>query len=250
MQAPLKSYSFVVADEQSGYRKGFSSLLSEHVQVKNTYYASDGFELIKILNHHVVDIVFLDYMITFINGEECMRIIKRDFPKIKVIIISMMDSTADILKMMHAGVHGFIIKNFNGNELVVAINTVMAGRKYFDSYISTMLIEQKLNTNSNYLSLCPVLTFREKQILRLITYGKLSKEIADSIHITQHTVDKHRKSILKKINGRGIADAIRYSLLNGVVHMNEFLYNMNEKENHPQLRLMEDHFSRRKVSNQ
>jgi DNA-binding NarL/FixJ family response regulator len=221
-----KPYNVLLADDHPVFRNGFVLILKKHLKVNQVYHAADGFEALKILHHHPVDLVFLDYYMPFMNGEECMKVMKLQFPQIKVIVISMMNSPLDIITMRNAGAHGFIIKNFNGEELGIAVKTVMQGRKYYDSYISAMLIEDKNSTAAEPEAEYSIksLTPREKQILKMITHGEISKEIAEKVRTSQETVEKQRKNILKKINGRGIADAIRYSLKNGIVNVNEFLH--------------------------
>ncbi len=165
--------------------------------------ANDGEELIQLVRKKRPQIV-----ITYIRMPKCdgicaTKIIKKEFPEIKVIAFSMFDQSEAIQQMKEAGASGYIMKNSPLKKLIEAIRAVVSNETFFDDAITA---KDEL-TKENIL-----LSTREKEILRLIGEGKTSNEIADVLFISKSTVDTHRKNILKKMNLYGKTDLIRFAV--------------------------------------
>lgn len=165
--------------------------------------ANDGEELIQLVRKKRPKIVITDIRMPKCDGISATKIIKNEFPEIKVIAFSMFDQSEAIEQMKEAGASGYIMKNAPLRKLIEAIRAVVSNETFFDDAI---IVKDEL-TKENIL-----LSSREKAILRLIGEGKTSNEIADVLFISKSTVDTHRKNILKKMNLYGKTDLIRFAV--------------------------------------
>lgn len=165
--------------------------------------ANDGEELIQLVRKKRPQIVITDIRMPKCDGISATKIIKNEFPEIKVIAFSMFDQSEAIEQMKEAGASGYIMKNAPLRKLIEAIRAVVSNETFFDDAI---IVKDEL-TKENIL-----LSSREKAILRLIGEGKTSNEIADVLFISKSTVDTHRKNILKKMNLYGKTDLIRFAV--------------------------------------
>jgi len=165
--------------------------------------ANDGEELIQLVRKKRPQIVITDIRMPKCDGICATKIIKKEFPEIKVIAFSMFDQSEAIQQMKEAGASGYIMKNSPLKKLIEAIRAVVSNETFFDDAITA---KDEL-TKENIL-----LSTREKEILKLIGEGKTSNEIADVLFISKSTVDTHRKNILKKMNLYGKTDLIRFAV--------------------------------------
>jgi|GEM_PF-2566433 len=218
---PLK---VLFADNQVMFRQCFASFAKTCFPIEAHYEASNGIEVLEILHQHEIDLVFLDIEMPLMNGEECMRVISEQFREVKVIVISVVNKGADIKRMLAAGARAYIVKNTKPEEIVLAVHAVMNGELFFDSQVKDILIQDQIPMESLTVTDLPArLTDREVQILNLVAQGMQSKEIAEVLHTSKETVEKQRKILLKKIEGRGIADMIWFGLRHGIIGMKSYL---------------------------
>jgi DNA-binding NarL/FixJ family response regulator len=149
------------------------------------------------------------------NGVETTRTIRRDFPTVKTLILSMYDTPEFIRNVVNAGASGYILKNTSKNDLLAAIRTVSHGEKYYASDVVSVVMDSMQKNHSNNLNM--EITEREKDVLRLIADGLTTNEIADKLFISAHTVNTHRKNLLSKLDLKNTASLVRYALDQGIV---------------------------------
>src|SRR3954471_15075066 len=101
--------TIVIGDDHAMFRNSFILLLKKHIAVKESFQAANGIEVLEKLHHNPVDLVFLDHQMPLMDGVECMHIIRKQFPKVKVIVVSMCNAASDIKKMIKAGAHGYMV---------------------------------------------------------------------------------------------------------------------------------------------
>ncbi len=175
-------------------------------------------ELMHLLNKRIIpDILMLDIKLKGISGIQIGKLIKKDYPDVKIIFLSSNMEDKDILhNAIKAGGKGFLSKNIDENELLEALNTVTFGGIFYDKtlrkiimtdYTETILNAEEKNDDG--------LSGREVEILKLISDGLSHKEIADKLFISARTVETHRSNILKKLGLRTTAELIKYAVLNG-----------------------------------
>lgn len=165
--------------------------------------ANDGELLIDIVRKKQPQVVITDIRMPKCDGISATKIIKKEFPHIKVIAFSMFDQSEAVNQMKLAGATGYIMKNSPLKKLIEAIRIVAKGDTFYDDAITSFDTTSKEEI---------LLSSREKEILRLIGEGKTSQEIADQLFIGKSTVDTHRKNILKKMNIHGKTDLIRFAV--------------------------------------
>jgi len=209
----------IIADDHQMVAEGLKTLIESSGDFKVVSTVENGAELLKILNIIVPDIIMMDIDMPVMNGLEAMSQIKKLYPDQKVIVLSMHEESGLIKKLSDLGAKGFLFKNSDKEELVMAINMVNKGSSYFTSKISLNLINNRLGSesSSSFDDKKSLLTEREIEILKLIAEGLSNKEVGDRLFISHRTVDTHRTNLMKKLEVNNIAGLIRYAIKNGFI---------------------------------
>jgi len=168
------------------------------------------------------DIVLMDVDMPVMNGLEATQQIKKLYPKVRIIILTMHGDPALIKRMMEIGADGFLLKNSNRDEFREALTRVAQGKTYFSSDAAQAVISGKSVTPGNFVVgndtiLLSTLSDRETEILKNIALGKSNKEIGDQLFISHRTVDTHRTNIMKKMGVHNVAGLVRIALRNGLI---------------------------------
>jgi two-component system response regulator NreC len=195
--------NIVIAEDHQSLIDGIKIFLDYEDDVTVVGEANNGEQLIDVVRKTKPDIVLTDIRMPKMDGITATRLIKREFPDIKIIAFSMFEQDEAMLQMQAAGASGYILKNSSLKVLLAAIKTVMAGQTYFD---------ESLNSSVDGTDTEIPLSKREIEIVKLIGEGKTSQDIADALFIGKTTVDTHRKNILKKLNLHGKSELLRYSM--------------------------------------
>ncbi|MBL0714899.1 MAG: response regulator transcription factor [Desulfosarcina sp.] len=212
----MKVYKIVLADDHVILREGIKKIINESKNMEVVGEASDGLMLLKILKRTMTDMVILDVSMPKLRGIEAAQEIRKRFPELAILFLSMHKSREYLQKALAAGAKGYIVKEDSGNELIHAIETIRSG----GSYLSPMMMKE---LSDDPIGICrgmgrwaeDPLTPRECQILQLIADGKTSKEIAQLLFISIHTVHNHRKNIKHKLAIRKNTDLVKYALKHG-----------------------------------
>ncbi|NNF01638.1 MAG: response regulator transcription factor [Bacteroidia bacterium] len=203
----------LVADDHALFLEGVQSLLSEETDIKTVYVANNGQEALDYVKNEDIDVALLDIKMPVVDGVEAARAIIKNYPDIKVIILTMFDKTVMIEKLIEIGVHGYLLKNSHTDELLRAIRTVYSGSLYYSPDITKQIVlsnkQQRVKSNG--------LTPREKEIVELIAGGLTSPEIAKKLFITKNTVESHRKSILSKTDCKNATQLIKWARDNDLI---------------------------------
>lgn len=212
----MDKIKIALAEDHQLVRQGMVSLLQEEEDLHVVFDVSNGSELLEKLESSLVDIVLLDLDMPIINGQQALKFITENLPKLKVIIISSHYSDEFIWESVNIGARGFLPKNSDIEEVIAAIHSVYKVGYYFDDKLSkesfkTISKEQQYNPE-NELSL---LTKREIDVLKLICDGKKNKDISTALFISLKTVESHRQHIYSKTNCKNIAKLLVFSLKNG-----------------------------------
>lgn len=202
----------LLADDHTLVRKGVRQLLSLHEEFEVVGEAADGRETLKKLEAVKPDIVLMDLSMEGLGGLETTREIKRRYPRIKVIILTMHSNEEYIYQSFKAGANGYLLKDCSSHELTMAVKSVAIGSKFLSPSISHNIINRYLSTSGKFLRQGPLgsLSPREKEITRLISQGKNSGEIGQILCISPNTVRAHLANSLKKLNLRSRTDLLRY----------------------------------------
>jgi DNA-binding NarL/FixJ family response regulator len=211
-----KKIKILIVDDHLMFLEGLKSLLHNEQSIQIVGVASNGQLAIKFLENHEVDIVISDVSMPEIDGYELIAQIKRKYPKISTLILSMHSEAIVISKLIKLEINGYLLKNAEKEELLKAIHLISAGENYFSEEVKKIYMENSFarKKNKDYV---PELSRREKDVLKLIVDGYTAKEIAEKLFISQHTVESHRKNIFSKLNIKNVAGLVKYALENNIL---------------------------------
>jgi two-component system response regulator NreC len=196
----------LIADDHQLFRDGVISLLKNDNAFEVVGEVGNGKDLIALLSDKLADIVLIDLSMPGIGGQEVMELAKSKFQHVKFIVLTMHDDGQYVVKSVRNGAFGYLLKNTDERELKYAIKEVFEGRKYFNNHITELMI--------NNMSVTPEipkmdLTPRELEVLKLVSEGKITKEIADQLCVSSRTVETHRVNMMKKLEVQNSAELIK-----------------------------------------
>ena len=203
-EEPIKNI-FIVDDHQLVI-DGISSLINGSTLFKISGFTTKPLEVVELLKRFPSDVLLTDISMPQMNGIELTRLVKKSFPAIKVIAISMHGENQIIKEMLDAGVSGYILKNTGKHELIEAITKVSEGGTFFDENITKEILNPSNNKNDEKR-----LTPREIEIIRLIEKEYSNRQISDKLFISERTVETHRKNIFRKTNTQSVIGLMKYA---------------------------------------
>ena len=208
-------FQIVLADDHALFRKGLRKILEEAADLEVMGEATDGLELLNLLKNWTPDMVILDISMPNLRGVEAIHEIKRIHPHTKVLMLTMHKDKEYLYQTISAGADGYFLKKDADAELFSAIEKIRKG----GMYVSPSFAEEFTGDGEKILQgfRKPVLTPRERQILNLIAGGKSSKEIAELLFISVHTVERHRANIMDKLDLKKTADLVKYAIQKGYI---------------------------------
>lgn len=204
----MQKIKIILADDHPLIREGFKSLLgkSEHFEIIGE--ATNGQQLIELVEQLHPDIVLTDISMPVINGLVAIEKIKKENSEVKMVVLSMHEERAYVINALKAGAQGYLLKSIEGAELEKALLTIYEGRKYFSATIGNVLAESVTRDQTEAGDITP----REKEVLELVAKGQSTKQIADVLGISIRTVETHRVNMLKKMKVNNTAELIRKSI--------------------------------------
>ena len=209
----------VIAEDHTILREGLRALLSAESDLEVVGEAEDGRQAIRRVEELGPDLILTDLSMPKMNGAEAIREIKKCAPETKVLALTVHKAEEFILEVLQAGADGYILKDASSKELMMAIKSVLGGKRYLSPSVSQMVIEGYLEGRKSIASSSPwdTLTKREREILKLIAEGHKNKEIADYLYISVKTVEKHRANLMKKLDLHSAAALTAYAMERGLV---------------------------------
>ena len=200
--------TLAIAEDHQSLVDGISLLLKyeEHIEIVGK--ANDGEALWEIVQKKQPKVVLTDIKMPKMDGIVATKLIKKQFPHIKVIAFSMFDQEEAVSQMIEAGASGYLLKNSPLEEVLKAIETVANGNEFYDASIDVESIKEgSISSNKK-----PLLSKSEREILKLIGEGKSTSEIANIRFTAVSTVEKHRKNMIHKLGLSGKGELLRYAL--------------------------------------
>ena len=209
----------LLVEDHTIVRKGLRSLLSTEEDIEVIGEAENGREAVNFVEKHRPDIVVMDISMPLLNGMEATKQIKKRFPKTSVLILTMHANEEYIFEIIRAGASGYIVKKAAPEELIMAIQAVSRGEKFFSPMVSTKIVDELLKTgiSGHDEPSHPSLTCREREVLQLIAEGHTNREIAEILFVSVRTVDAHRSHIMEKLDLHSAADLTRYAIQKGII---------------------------------
>ena len=217
----------LLADDHDLVRAGFRSLVQSFGGIEVVAEADDGREALRLIEIHRPHVVLMDIMMPGLNGLEATARIAKDFPKTRVIILSMNAAEEYVLKAMRVGAAGYLLKDGHPAELEQAIRAVARGETFLSSKVSKHVVsgyvhgKGHLEVDGRESSIGSMatdkLTLRQREVLQLIAEGNTTKEIAKKLSISVKTVETHRMQLMERLDIHDIAGLVRYALRSGLI---------------------------------
>ncbi len=203
----MESYSIVIADDHPMFREGIRKIIERIQDVKITGEVNDGLELLELLKGSCPEMAIVDISMPNLRGLEAIREIKKNYPKIKILVLTMHKKKEFVRQALKDGADGFLLKEDAGGELIRAVQTVRNGGKYISPLLSGLLASLAFEEEKS-----EVLTMREREVLKLLAEGRRTNEIAEALYISPYTVRRHRSNIMEKLDIRNMADLVKYAI--------------------------------------
>ncbi|MEN7551379.1 response regulator transcription factor [Rapidithrix thailandica] len=216
MSISSEKIRIIVADDHSMFLDGLISLLNDVEYIEIVGKASNGKEALHLLKKVKADWVITDISMPEMDGIVLTGQIKKKYPEIKVLVVSMYHQSETIAKVVQQEADGYLLKNAGKEELLKAIASIQAGEKYFSEEIKQKYLESMFAPKKKSREQVP-LSRREKEVLVLIAQENTTPEIAEKLFISQHTVESHRKNIIRKLNVRNTAGIVKYAIQQGLL---------------------------------
>lgn len=192
----------MIADDQIIVREGLKKILSLDSEIEVVSEASNGYEVLQNLSKHIVDIILMDVRMPKMDGIKCSNLVKKDYPNIKIIILTTFNEDEYIFEGIDSGISGYLLKDSEIDYVIKSIKEAIDGKMMFDPSVTPKLINalSNKNTKPNKTEFLDLLTDREKDIVKLVIDGKSNNEISAILFISEGTVKNYISKILKKLN--------------------------------------------------
>ena len=200
----------LVVDDHLVVRMGLAALLNRRHDLKVVAEAEDGAEAVQRFREHQPDVCLMDIRMPGLTGVQALSEIRAEFPAARVLMLTTYDGDSDIHRALEAGASGYLLKDVEGEELVLAIREVYRGGSYLPKGVAQRLAERDAS---------PTLTPREIEVLELLAKGLSNKELAQVLNFTEFTAKAHVRNILEKLSVADRTGAVTKALQRGIIHL-------------------------------
>jgi len=199
-------------------RQGFKALLEAQGDFRIVGEAVDGLEAVQLVEKTRPNVLVLDLMIPRLHGLEVIRQLHKSVPETSVIVLSMHPDEPYVMEALRNGASGYVLKECTAAELVQAVRSVAAGRRYLSPSLAERAFTGYVeHPGQSDLDVYDTLTNREREILQLAAAGKTSAEIGRSLFISPRTAETHRANLMRKLCLRSQTDLVRYAIRKGII---------------------------------
>jgi DNA-binding NarL/FixJ family response regulator len=206
----------VLVDDHKLIRAGMRTLIATLDGFEVIGEADDGAAALELVRRDEPDIVITDLRMNGVGGLELSRQLQKEFPQVRVLILSMHADEGHVQQVLRSGVRGYLLKDAAMEELALALDAVMRGEIWLSPAISTQVLQGYIQNNN---AAPDPLTPRQLEILKLIAEGEAIKEIAFKLDISIKTVEAHRAQIMERLQIRDTPGLVKYALRSGLVHL-------------------------------
>ena len=212
----MKKIRLLIVDDHPVVRRGIAACLNHKENIEIIGEAADGRDAVRKARELLPDIVLMDINMPQMNGLAVTEWLRREMPKVNVLILSMHSNTEYVLRIIQSGARGYVLKDAPTDELIRAIETVQGGEAYFSSDVARVALTQFVRGRNDGPAVSQ-LTNREREVLTQIAEGLSNKEIACQLGVGVRTVETHRERIMRKLDIHNVAGLTRFAISKGLV---------------------------------
>jgi DNA-binding NarL/FixJ family response regulator len=218
----MPNITVLLVDDHNIVRQGLKALLLAEGDITILAEAQGGREAVQLASQLRPEVVIMDLAMPLLNGCEATRQIIKALPNVRVVVLSSYGDDEHIQSAIAAGAAAYLLKQTAATDLVKAIREVKKGNAYFSPSIAMRLRDQTCKVSDGSPVRAPEvdLTSREMEVLQLIAEGFANKQIAGELGLSVKTVEKHRQSVMKKLDIHDIAGLVRHAVGKGIIEMN------------------------------
>jgi DNA-binding NarL/FixJ family response regulator len=221
----MKPTRVLLAEDHTLVRAGIRALLQNLTGIQVVAEASDGREALRLIKTYQPDVVLMDIAMAGLNGLEATARVTKEFPTVRVIMLSMHSNEEYVAQALRAGAAGYLLKDAVAAELELAVTAVARGKTYLSPAVSQHVIADYLRRagggatggGGEAPSTSALLTPRQRETLQLIAEGHSTKEIASILHLSVKTVETHRTQLMARLDVHDVAGLVRYAIRIGLV---------------------------------
>ena len=218
MSGTKSYYRILLADDHALIRHGIRNLISNNPTLEVIGEVGDGEELLEFLQTNVPDLLILDISMPKLTGIEAVSKVKKLYPAIKILMLTMHKNKQYFYHAMSAGADGYLMKEDSDEELLLAIKRIQDGKSYLSPFLSQDFADDVISAyRNNRSSPFETLTKREREVLDLVVEGHTSKVMAEMLHLSPRTIDHHRANLLRKFDMKNSVDLVNFAVRNGFV---------------------------------
>jgi DNA-binding NarL/FixJ family response regulator len=213
----------LLVEDHMVLRQGLKALFSDEPDIEIVGEAGDGRQALQLVAEIQPDLILMDISMPHLNGIEATHQIRRDYPGVKVVVLSMHTNEEYVFQVLRAGASGYVLKQADSSEVLLAIRAALAGGSFLSPPISRAVIEDYVRRAEarGRDSKIDRLTSREREVLQLLTEGLPNREIARQLDISVKTVESHRSSMLSKLGLSNKTELVRFALRQGWAMLEE-----------------------------
>ncbi len=215
----MEKIKLLVVDDHTIVREGISALLELSPETEVLGEAANGKEALEMVKKLSPDVVLMDIIMPIMDGLEATRYICKDYPAVKVLVLTQYDDREHVFEVVEAGAVGFIDKSTVSSELVRGIRAVHRGDSFLSPQVARYLVDDFRYESADRRNRDPYaqLTNREREILKLLAEGYTTREIAGLLVLSPKTVEGHKTRLMAKLDLRNRVELVKYAMRKGIV---------------------------------
>jgi len=216
----MKKIKVAIADDYKIFREGLKVSLGQDDALHVLFEADNGEDLLKEIESEQPDVIIMDLKMPIMDGMEATQLVRKKYPGIKVLVVSMYEDDKFIIHLMEMGANGYLLKNAEPEEIRKAIYAVHENGYYFNDLVNKALLKKLVLKNNIKPSFNENvdLTERELEVLKLICEEKTAAEIAKQIFLSPRSVEGIRQRLIEKIGVRNTAGIVMFAVKNGLAN--------------------------------
>ncbi|MDH3583106.1 MAG: response regulator transcription factor [Phycisphaerae bacterium] len=212
----------LLVDDHAIVRSGLRSLIESHDGLEVVAEADDGEQAIALAARHEPDVIIMDVAMPGINGIEATRQILEQRPETRIITLSMHADSHFVSRMLQAGARGYLLKDCAFDELAGAIQTVLDGQVFLSPEVTDVLVEDYVGDRTAPVApAADALTKRQREVLRMLSDGGTTRDIADKLKLSVKTIETHRQHIMERLGVRSVAELTKFAIREGLTSLEQ-----------------------------